>query len=51
MSITVIKQALRGIGKQRWIGTFFGLIGLIGLIGLLVLLVSLILLDKPDKVL
>ena len=26
-----IQQALRGIGKLRWIGTFFGFIGFIGL--------------------
>ena len=28
-----LKQALRGIGKLRWIGTFFGFIGFIGFIG------------------
>jgi hypothetical protein len=35
-----------GIGKLRWIDTFFGFIGLIGFIGFLVLLVILVLLDK-----
>jgi Na+(H+)/acetate symporter ActP len=28
-----VKQALHGVGKLRWIGTFIGFVGFIGFIG------------------